>query len=257
MCGNLREQTTNMRKMKNSKCVILSVFSVVLSSFFALSFIWIYKKGTENHLAVSKNEHTHQIRAHNLRVFFQDEKESIQPGLVIHIMDVTTNSIYVKEFATNEVFSLNFIIRNESKNDIFILLDPPPFSLEWVEITTDRDVYQFDYPIVVRGPPSWPVNSIFFSGNRVWKSTESFSVAKTFNQAIPSPLLNDLPAELEPEFFSTKPFGDERIVAGQLRVSCDISYFVVSENGLRTQRLSKNIKMDMQKIGFKNVLFRN
>lgn len=172
-------------------------------------------------------------------------------------MDVTTNSIYVKEFETNEVFGLNYIIRNESKKDIFILLDPPPISLEWVEITTDRDVYQFDYPIVVRGPPSWPVNSIFFSGNRAWKSAESFSVAKTFKQAIPSPLRNDLPAELEPEIFSTKPFGDERIVAGQLRVSCDITYFVVSENGLRTQRVSKNIKMDMQKIGFKNVLFRN
>lgn len=178
-------------------------------------------------------------------VCFKGEKESIQPGIVIDILGITTNLVYKEEFTTNS--ALTYIIRNESRDDIFILLQPPPITLAWVEITTGNETIQIDYPIICHGIADWPISTLFFAGNRVWQSSTSFSVSEGFCQIIPSPSLKDLPIEQEPGSFYKKDFTNEHFVKGLLRASFDITYCVVGGNEMKTQRIEKTIIVESTK----------
>lgn len=229
----------NRKELVFTGCVIGCIAVVVLGFTFAWKHLCFDKMKSGEQVSVLMVGEGSQPSEHEIKVWFKGEKESIQPGIVIDILGITTNSVYEENFTTNSV--LTYIIRNESREDIFILLEPPPVSLEWVEITTSNESYQLEYPIVVHGPAPQPVDAVFFSGFRAWRSSTSFSFLKGFSLIIPSPSPKDLPIEQEPGSSLTRDFANEHFVKGLLRVSCVLTYCVVGKNELKTQRLEKVI----------------
>lgn len=220
-------------------CAIVSSIVIMLSLIFLRKHICSDQKKPREQASVPSDGGDKQPYEREVIVCFKGEKESIQPGIVIDILNITTNLVYEEEFTTNS--ALTYIIRNESRDDIFILLQPPPITLAWVEITTGNEIIQIDYPIVCHGPAPQPVDAVFFSGYRAWRSSKSYSFLKIFSQIIPSSSLKDLPIEQEPGSFYKKDFTNEHFVKGLLRASFDITYYVVGGNEMKTQRIEKTI----------------
>lgn len=219
--------------------VIASIFVIMISFTFVWKHFRFDQKKPREQASVFRDRGGKQPYEREVKVCFKGEKESTQPGIVIDVLGIATNSVYEKNFTTNSM--LTYIIHNESRDDIFILLEPTPVSLTWIEVTTDSDVYQIHQRIVVHGPSPHPVDAVFFSGYRAWRSSKSFSFVKGFSQIIPYPYLKDLPVVQEPESLFAKDFTNEHFVKGLLRASFDITYYVVGENEMKTQRIEKTI----------------
>jgi hypothetical protein len=244
--------------MKNQNLPRLATWgTVVIFILISCGYAWRHyccgRKISDKHVPAFRDGDCTQSPARKFGVFFSGEKAPMQPGIVIDLLDVSVSSHYEKDFGTNDMLSYN--IRNESREDVFILLEPPPISLKWIEITTDVETYSITYPTIVRGPASWPLEALLFTGNKVWQSSKSFSVMKTFRQQIPEPSLGDLLVEQEPGASSTKDHSKEHFVKGQLQVSFDVTYCVVGKNEMKTQRLEKIITIDAQNTNSNNVQF--